>query len=115
MDAHTNKPIRRILLSNDDGIDAIGLEILHDIASQFSDDVWVIAPSENRSGASRSITLRQDVVIQQIGPKRYSCTGTPADCIIFGMSQIIFWHSCWSYGGRIASGAGHCHVTASRS
>ena len=89
MDAHTNKPIRRILLSNDDGIDAIGLEILHDIASQFSDDVWVIAPSENRSGASRSITLRQDVAIQQIGPKRFSCSGTPADCIIFGMSQIL--------------------------
>ena len=87
MDARATKPIRRILLSNDDGIDAIGLKILHDIAVQFSDDVWVIAPSENRSGASRSITLRRDVAIQQIGPKRYSCSGTPADCIIFGMSQ----------------------------
>ena len=56
MDARADKPIRRILLSNDDGVDAIGLKILHDIATQFSDDVWVIAPSENRSGASRSIT-----------------------------------------------------------
>ena len=89
MDARADKPIRRILLSNDDGVDAIGLKILYDIATQFSDDVWVIAPSENRSGASRSITLRRDVVIQQIGPKRYSCSGTPADCIIFGMSQIL--------------------------
>lgn len=89
MVAHFNKPIRRILLSNDDGIDAIGLKILYEIAIQFSDDVWVIAPSENRSGASRSITLRRDVVIQQIGPKRYTCSGTPADCIIFGMSQIL--------------------------
>ena len=89
MDARTHKPIRRILLSNDDGIDAIGLKVLYDIAVQFSDDVWVIAPSENRSGASRSITLRRDVAIQQIGPKRYSCSGTPADCIIFGMSQIL--------------------------
>ena len=67
MEAPTLKPISRILLSNDDGIDAIGLKILYDIAVQFSDDVWVIAPSENRSGASRSITLRQDVAIQQIG------------------------------------------------
>lgn len=89
MDERTHKPIRRILLSNDDGIDAIGLKILYDIAVQFSDDVWVIAPSENRSGASRSITLRRDVAIQQIGPKRYSCSGTPADCIIFGISQIL--------------------------
>ena len=89
MDARTHKPIRRILLSNDDGVDAIGLKILYDIAVHFSDDVWVIAPSENRSGASRSITLRRDVAIQQIGPKQYSCSGTPADCIIFGMSQIL--------------------------
>ncbi len=89
MGAPTHKPIRRILLSNDDGIDAIGLKILYDIAVQFSDDVWVIAPSENRSGASRSITLRRDVAIQQIGLKRYSCSGTPADCIIFGISQLL--------------------------
>ena len=89
MDARTHKPIKRILLSNDDGIDAIGLKILYDIAVQFSDDVWVIAPSENRSGASRSITLRRDVVIQKIGPKRYSCSGTPADCIIYGIEQIL--------------------------
>ena len=89
MEAPKLKPISRILLSNDDGIDAIGLKILYDIAVQFSDDVWVIAPSENRSGASRSITLRRDVAIQQIGSKRYSCSGTPADCIIFGVSQIL--------------------------
>ena len=89
MDARTHKPARRILLSNDDGIDAIGLKILYDIAVQFSDDVWVIAPSENRSGASRSITLQRDVAIHKIGPKRYSCSGTPADCIIFGISQIM--------------------------
>ena len=89
MDMQTHKPVGRILLSNDDGIDAIGLKILYDIATQLSDDVWVIAPTENRSGASRSITLRRDVMIQQLGPQRFSCSGTPADCIIFGMSQII--------------------------
>ena len=89
MNARKHKPIRRILLSNDDGIDATGLKILYEIAAQFSDDIWVIAPSENRSGASRSITLRRDVAIQQTGPKRYSCSGTPADCVIFGMSQIL--------------------------
>jgi len=89
MDAKTQKPVGRILLSNDDGVDAIGLKILYDIATQLSDDVWVIAPADNRSGASRSITLRRDVVIQQVGPKRYSCSGTPSDCIIFGMTQIL--------------------------
>jgi 5'-nucleotidase len=95
MDMQAHKPVGRILLSNDDGIDAIGLKILYDIATQLSDDVWVIAPTENRSGASRSITLRRDVVIQQLGPQRYSCSGTPADCIIFGMSQIIDRQPIW--------------------
>ena len=84
-----DKPVGRILISNDDGIDATGIAILREIASHLSDDVWVIAPSENRSGASRSITLRRDVVIEEMAPKTYKCSGTPSDCIIFGMSQIL--------------------------
>jgi len=83
------KPIGRILISNDDGIDAIGIAVLKEVASQLSDDIWVIAPSENRSGTSRAITLRSDVVIEETAPKTYKCSGTPSDCIIFGMSQIL--------------------------
>ena len=83
------KPIGRILISNDDGIDAIGIRVLHEIASHLCDDIWVIAPSENRSGASRSITLRRDVAIEETAPKIYKCSGTPSDCIIFGMTQIL--------------------------
>ena len=63
------KPIGRILISNDDGIDAIGIRVLREIASHLCDDIWVIAPSENRSGASRSITLRRDVAIEETAPK----------------------------------------------
>ncbi len=84
-----DKSIGRILISNDDGFDATGIAVLREIASHFSDDVWVIAPSENRSGASRSITLRRDVVIEEMDEKTYRCSGTPSDCIIFGMSQIL--------------------------
>ncbi|MDC1383533.1 5'/3'-nucleotidase SurE [Candidatus Puniceispirillum sp.] len=84
-----DKPIGRILISNDDGVDAIGIAVLQEIAWTLSDDVWVIAPSNNRSGASRSITLCQDVVIEKISHKIYSCSGTPSDCIIFGMTQIL--------------------------
>ena len=85
----TDKPIGRILISNDDGVDATGIEVLREIAGHLSDDVWVIAPSENRSGASRSITLREDVIVEEIAPKTYKCSGTPSDCIIFGMTQIL--------------------------
>ena len=79
----------RILLSNDDGFDAIGLKILYQIACQLSDDVWVVAPMTNKSGASRSITLRQDVKIEQRGPQMFACSGTPSDCIIFGMNRVL--------------------------
>ena len=89
MSTMTDKPVGRILISNDDGIDAAGITVLREIASQLSDDVWVIAPSENRSGASRSITLSRDVVIEEMAPKTYKCSGTPSDCIILGMTQVL--------------------------
>ena len=54
MSSIVDKPVGRVLISNDDGIDAVGIKILHEIAADLSDDVWIIAPSENRSGASRS-------------------------------------------------------------
>lgn len=83
------KPIGRILVSNDDGLDAIGIEILAEVASRLSDDVWVIAPAQNRSGASRSITLHRDVMIEPQGDNRFTCSGMPSDCVIFGMSKVL--------------------------
>ena len=89
MTAISNKPVGRILISNDDGIGSTGITILREIATALSDDIWVIAPSENRSGASRSITLRRDVVIEEIAPKTFRCSATPSECIIFGMAKFI--------------------------
>ncbi len=45
----------RILLANDDGINAPGLEVLEAIAAELSDDIWVVAPEREQSGAGRSI------------------------------------------------------------
>jgi 5'-nucleotidase len=84
-----SKPIGRILLTNDDGIDAIGIAILADIASQLSDDVWVSAPINNMSGASRSITLRKDIVVEQRAPKHFACGGTPSDCVILALERFL--------------------------
>ena len=84
-----NKPVGRILVSNDDGLDAIGIEILEAVADQLSGDVWVIAPAQNRSGASRSITLHRDVMIEPQGNNRFTCSGMPSDCVIFGMSKVL--------------------------
>ncbi|MBT6123327.1 MAG: 5'/3'-nucleotidase SurE [Candidatus Puniceispirillum sp.] len=84
-----NRPFGRVLLCNDDGIDAVGLKVLRAIAHSLSDDVWVVAPTQNHSGASRSITLRRDVEIKEVANQEFSVSGTPADCIIFALNKIL--------------------------
>ena len=88
MSPKSNSP-GRILISNDDGIDAVGIRILKDIAERLSDDVWVIAPTGNRSGMSRAITLHSDVIIDKVGEREFACSGTPSDCVIMGMARVL--------------------------
>ena len=89
MSSSSSGPVGRILISNDDGIDAIGIGILCEIASRLSDDIWVIAPDGNRSGMSRAITLHRDVIIDPLGNNRFACSGTPSDCVIMGMARVL--------------------------
>ncbi len=79
----------RILLTNDDGINAPGLKILESIAATLSDDVWVVAPAEENSGAGHSLTLTHPVRIRQHDEKRYSVTGTPTDSVMLGIGVIM--------------------------
>lgn len=79
----------RILLTNDDGITAPGLEILEAIAREISDDIWIVAPDIERSGASRALTLVDPIRVRKLGEKRYSCSGTPTDCVILGVLDIV--------------------------
>jgi 5'-nucleotidase len=79
----------RILISNDDGINAKGLQVLESIAAKISDDVWVVAPELDQSGSSHSLTLREPLRIRQHGPKRFSVGGTPSDCVLTGISYIL--------------------------
>ncbi|CAM4218643.1 5'/3'-nucleotidase SurE [Kerstersia similis] len=79
----------RVLISNDDGIDAPGLALLERAALLLTDDVWVVAPDGNRSGYGHGITLRRSFEVTQRGPRRYACSGTPADCVIAGVSWLF--------------------------
>jgi 5'-nucleotidase len=79
----------RILLSNDDGILAPGLEILEKIAYTLTKDVWVIAPELDQSGASHSLTLRDPLRIRQISEKKFAVNGTPTDCVMIGVNHIM--------------------------
>jgi 5'-nucleotidase len=79
----------RILVTNDDGIHAPGLEILEAIAGELSDDVWVVAPETDQSGVSHSLSLNDPLRLREIGPRHFAVRGTPTDCVIMGVRHIL--------------------------
>jgi 5'-nucleotidase len=79
----------RILITNDDGINAEGLKILENIALEISDDVWVVAPETEQSGAAHSLTLHLPVRVRKISPKRFAVSGTPTDCVLLALKEIV--------------------------
>jgi 5'-nucleotidase len=82
-------PLMRILLTNDDGIHAEGLAVLERIARQLSDDVWVVAPEADQSGFAHSLSLSEPLRMRQIGDRHYALRGTPTDCVIMGVRQLM--------------------------
>jgi 5'-nucleotidase len=79
----------RILLTNDDGINARGLDLLETVARAFSDDVWVVAPTEEQSGAGHSLTLSRPVRVRRHDNRRFSVTGTPTDAVMMALAYIM--------------------------
>tara|TARA_R110000782_G_scaffold48551_1_gene106176 strand:- start:15724 stop:16485 length:762 start_codon:yes stop_codon:yes gene_type:complete len=79
----------RILLTNDDGVHAPGLKVLETIARAISDDIWIVAPSEEQSGAGHSLTLTRPLRIRKHGEKHYSVTGTPTDAVMMAVSHLM--------------------------
>jgi len=79
----------RILVTNDDGINAPGLHALREIAAALSDDVWVVAPETNQSGASHSLTLHEPLRCRDVAERVFAVKGTPTDCVIMGVRHIL--------------------------
>src|SRR3954462_8147570 len=79
----------RILLTNDDGINAEGLQALERIARALSDDVWICAPEYEQSGASRALTLSDPIRVRRLDPRRFAVEGTPTDCVMMAVQQLI--------------------------
>lgn len=79
----------RILLSNDDGINAPGLKLLEKIAHTLTDDVWIVAPELDQSGASHSLTLRDPLRIREVSDKKFAVNGTPTDCVLVAATHIL--------------------------
>ena len=79
----------RILITNDDGAGAHGLSILHQIAKTLTDDVWIVAPEMNQSGASHALTLQVPLRYRTTGERAFAVRGTPADCVIMGVRHVL--------------------------
>ncbi|MEE9432719.1 MAG: 5'/3'-nucleotidase SurE [Sphingorhabdus sp.] len=79
----------RILLTNDDGVNAPGLKVLEKLARKFSDDIWIVAPADENSGAGHSLTLSRPVRIRKHGPKHFSVAGTPTDSVMLAIGEIM--------------------------
>jgi len=79
----------RILVTNDDGIHGPGLVVLENIARTISDDVWVVAPDVERSGAGHSLTLSHPLRYRHIEGRHYEVSGTPTDCVVMACRKIM--------------------------
>ena len=84
---------RKILITNDDGIESDGIARLAEAAKDFG-EVWIIAPESQRSAASHSITLRHPIDVHPHefpveGVHAFACSGTPGDCVRVGSLNIM--------------------------
>jgi len=82
----------RILISNDDGVQADGIRVLAEVLSEVA-EVVVVAPDRQRSAAGHGITLHKPLYVEEMtignGIRAYGVSGTPADCVKFGVNQIL--------------------------
>lgn len=79
----------RILVTNDDGINAPGLDVCAEIARGLSADVWVVAPEFDQSGVSHSLSLNDPLRMRAVDERRFAIKGTPTDCVIMGVRHIL--------------------------
>lgn len=82
----------RILITNDDGINAPGLAVLEEIAAEISGadgEVWVVAPAFEQSGVGHCISYSHPTMLAELGPRRFAAEGSPADCVLAGIHQVL--------------------------
>ena len=82
----------RILVTNDDGIHAPGIKIAESICRELTDDVFVVAPEYEQSGVSHSLSLNDPLRVRKISDRHYAVKGTPTDCIIMAIRNLMEDH-----------------------
>ncbi|GAB3671013.1 5'/3'-nucleotidase SurE [Salinisphaera aquimarina] len=81
--------LKRVLVTNDDGIDAPGLKIAEAIAARIADEVVTIAPLGDQSGVGQGISMHNPLRLTRYAEHRYAVTGTPADCVMYAMAEFF--------------------------
>ncbi|MBA85471.1 5'/3'-nucleotidase SurE [Thalassobius sp. S69A] len=82
----------RILITNDDGINAPGLEAMHEIASELAGpegEVWTVAPAFEQSGVGHCISYTHPMMLSKMAERRYAAEGSPADCVLAGLHHVL--------------------------
>ncbi|AEV29969.1 5'/3'-nucleotidase SurE [Sphaerochaeta pleomorpha str. Grapes] len=79
-----------ILLTNDDGYKSEGIAILESFLKRAGHEIWVCAPSHERSASSHSMTLRGEIIVTEYSLMHYHCSGTPSDCILYARKGNLF-------------------------
>ena len=82
----------RILITNDDGINAPGLETLHAIAQEIAGpegEVWTVAPAFEQSGVGHCISYSRPMMIAKLDHRRFAAEGSPADCVLAGLYDVL--------------------------
>ncbi|MFK7792577.1 MAG: 5'/3'-nucleotidase SurE [Devosiaceae bacterium] len=79
----------RILVTNDDGINAKGLVNLERVAAQLGDEVWTVAPETDQSGVAHSLSLNDPLRLRELGERRYAVRGTPTDCVLMAIRHVM--------------------------
>ncbi len=82
----------RILITNDDGINAPGLNVLHAIATEVAGpggEVWTVAPAFEQSGVGHCISYTHPMMIAELGERRFATEGSPADCVLAALYDAM--------------------------
>lgn len=82
----------RILITNDDGINAPGLKVLAQIAAELAGEngeVWTVAPAFEQSGVGHCISYTHPMMVSKMGERRFAAEGSPADCVLVGLHDVM--------------------------
>ncbi|WP_459676611.1 5'/3'-nucleotidase SurE [Acidisoma sp. 7E03] len=79
----------RLLLTNDDGFDAPGIQVLERVALSLADEVWIVAPDHDQSGVSHALSLHSPLRVTEHGVRRFSVSGTPGDCVAMAARRLM--------------------------